>query len=305
MRQFVPTNKGPAVVKDAANSNTISNAYKDAITIAYQYIGSCEADTTFGFAGTTLSAPIMAGPIGGLNKVMDDGVLHYARAIAEAGSYYWTDFHDIKSWEAILSENLPALRVIKPLASLDRLKEEIRHDEERGAKAFAMDVDHGITVYGVNDAQKEAFAPKTVEDLKTLVACTKLPFYLKGILSVHDALAAKEAGVAGIVLSGHNNRYPCAVPPLKVLPEIRKAVGDDFTILIDGGFDNGYDVFKALALGADGVLCAKAFLAAFAKGQEEGLTNFILEMGAQLKGAMANTGSPDLKHINKNAVILP
>ena len=46
-------------------------------------------------------------------------------------------------------------------------------------------------------------------------------------------------------------------------------------------------------------------MAAFAKDGEDGLTNKILEMGAQLKGAMANTGSPDLQHINKDALILP
>ena len=29
MKQFVPVNKGPVIIKEAANSNTISDAYKD------------------------------------------------------------------------------------------------------------------------------------------------------------------------------------------------------------------------------------------------------------------------------------
>ena len=305
MREFVPVNKGPAVIKGAKSSNVISDAYKDDLTIAYQYIGSTEADITFDFCGQKLYAPIMAGPIGGQNKIMEDGIFHYARAIQEASSVVWSDYHSPDTWDRILAEGIPALRVIKPLADLEQIKADVKHDEENGALGFAMDIDHGLTPYGRNDKQKEAFSPKTVDDLKEFVTCTELPFYMKGILSVHDALAAKEAGAAGIVLSGHNNRFPCAVPPLKVLPEIRKAVGENMQIFIDGGFNNGYDVFKALALGADGVLCARSFLAAFAKDHEEGLTLKILEMGAELRGAMANTGSPDLKHINRDAVILP
>ena len=124
-------------------------------------------------------------------------------------------------------------------------------------------------------------------------------------MSVRDALLAKEAGCAGIVISGHNNRFPCAVPPLKILPAIRAAVGPDFKLFVDGGMNTGYDVFKALALGADGVLCARTFAAAFVKDGEEGLTTRIAEITAELMGAMANTGSPDLQHINTRSLILP
>lgn len=305
MKQFVPVNKGPVIIKEAANSNLISDTYKDSITIAYQFIDSAEADTTFEFCGRTLQAPIMAGPIGGQKKIMEDGQLHYARAVREAGSVYWTDYHDINAWDTMLEEGIPGLRVIKPLADLDEFIAEIRHDEEGGALAFASDIDHGLTVYGTRDGQQKPFAPRTTAELKQIVQSTTLPFYLKGVMSVHDAMAAAEAGAAGIVISGHNNRFPCAVPPLKMLPVIRAAVGDRLQIFIDGGFNNGYDIFKALALGADGVLCARALMTAFARGKEEGLTDKILEMSAQLKGAMANTGSPDLKHINKDALILP
>ena len=64
-------------------------------------------------------------------------------------------------------------------------------------------------------------------------------------------------------------------------------------------------MFKALALGADGVLSARALAAAFVNEGEEGLTYKLLEMTAELKGAMANTGSKDLAHINAASVILP
>ena len=199
------------------------------------------------------------------------------------------------------------MRVIKPLTDMDRVLEEIRYDTEHGAIGYAMDIDHGIDAYGALDGKYSGsgFAPKTVEELRRLNEASHLPFFLKGVPSLHDARSAVEAGVAGIVVSGHNNRFPCAVPPLKMLPKIREAVGDKLTILVDGGMNTGYDVFKALALGADGVLSARALCAAFVKEGEEGLTYKLLEMTAELRGAMGNTGSPDLAHINKACLILP
>lgn len=303
-RKFVRKTQGPAIIK-AANSNTISDAYRDAITIAYQYIGSTVASTEFDFFGTCIETPIMSGPIGLHGKGPEAGDLGYARAVNEAGSIYWSHYHDPQAWEEILKEGLRAVRVIKPLADIDRLIDEIRYDTEHGALGYAIDIDHGIDAYGEMDHQDIQFSGKTFEDIQRLSEASPLPFFLKGILSIEDAKLAKQAGVSGIVVSGHNNRFPCAVPPLKILPAIRDAVGDKLMILIDGGMNTGYDVFKALALGANGVLNARSLCAAYMKEGEEGLTYRILEMTAELKGALANTGSADLKHINKNSIILP
>ena len=302
MIKFVPQNKGPAVIK-AMNSNTLSDSYRDSITIAYQYIGSTTADITFTLNGKTYDTPIMAGPIGLGDK--GTGMQGYARAVTAAGSLYWAHFHDPAAWDEVLRAGNNAIRVIKPLMDLKRCKEEVKQDEDRGAHGYATDIDHGITPYGEIDGQQEKFAPKTLDDLRELNAASPLPFYIKGVMSVHDALLAKKAGCAGAVISGHNNRFPCAVPPLKILPAIREAVGPDFKLFVDGGMNTGYDIFKALALGADGVLCARTLAAAFVKDGEEGLTTRIAELSAELMGAMANTGSTDLQHINRDSIILP
>lgn len=304
MAEFVKKTMGPPNIK-AMSSNTLSDSYRDAITIAYQYIGSGIAAIDFEFCGRHFGTPIMAGPIGFPKDKTESGVVGYARAVNMAESVYWATYHDPEDWKQILAEGIPAVRVIKPLADMDKILDEIRSDTEHGAIGYAMDIDHGIDAYGRQDGQEQAFAPKTVEELRRLNEASPLPFFLKGVPSLHDALSAVEAGVAGIVVSGHNNRFPCAVPPLKMLPTIREAVGDKLTILVDGGMNTGYDVFKALALGADGVLSARALCAAYVKEGEEGLTYKLLEMTAELKGAMGNTGSKDLKHINRDCLILP
>ena len=302
MAESAPKERRGPVVIQAANSNTISDAYRDSLVIAYQYIGSTVPTIEFSLGGHALGTPIMAGPIGGQDRAHESGPVGYAKAVADAGSVFWSDFHNKAAWTEILKQGIPALRVIKPLADMDRLLDEIAFDTENGAIGYAMDVDHGLTVYGQWDGQQEGFRAKTAGELRRLSEASPLPFYLKGVLSVHDALLAAEAGCAGIVVSGHNNRFPCAVPPLRALPDIRAAVGEKLTIFVDGGINNGYDAFKALALGADGVLCARGLMAAFAKGGPEGLTGKLREMTAELKGAMANTGSPDLAHINRASV---
>lgn len=302
MTEWKPKQLGPVVIK-AANSNTISDAYRDRIVISYQFIGSTVPEIHFQWGNRCFSTPIMAGPVGGPEQKGEDGTLNYARAVQEAGAVFWTGYHEKDVWKRILSEGIPAVRVIKPLANLDRLLEEVQFDTEHGAIGYAIDIDHALSVYGELDSQQENFAPKSDDDLRRINEASSLPFYLKGVMSVRDALLAKTAGVTGIVLSGHNNRFPCTVPPLRLLPEVRKAVGTDLRIFIDGGLSNGYDVFKALALGADAVLTARGLVAAYLKDGPEGATQKLLEMTAELKGAMANTGSPDLQHLNSDALV--
>lgn len=52
----------------------------------------------------------------------------------------------------------------------------------------------------------------------------------------------------------------CAVSSLMVLPKIRAAVGKKLILIIDGGINSGFDVFKALALGADFVSVGHAIM---------------------------------------------
>lgn len=301
MLTFKPENKGPVVIK-AANSNTISDTYRDSLVIKYRAIGNVVPDTTFEFGSKTFSTPIMAGPVGGADKG-EDGLQGYAKAINDAGSIYWTGFHQKDAWAETLRLGFNAVRVIKPLADNNIILDEIKFDEDNGALAYAMDISHGMTVYGEKDAQQLPFDSKTKEDLQLLNEASSLPFILKDVMSVEDALIAAEIGVYGIILSGHNNRFPCAVPPLYILSEVRKAVGDGMKIFVDGGMNNGYDAFKALALGADGVLCARALVGEYIKNGSEACSMKILQMTAELKGAMANTGSKDLKNINKDCIV--
>ncbi|WP_288537879.1 alpha-hydroxy acid oxidase [Paracidovorax oryzae] len=99
---------------------------------------------------------------------------------------------------------------------------------------------------------------------------------IKGLLSVEDALQARDIGADGIVLSNHGGRQlDGAASPMRVLEAVVAAVGPGYPVLIDSGFRRGSDVLKALALGARMVLVGRPFNYAAAVAGEAGIAHAI------------------------------
>src|SRR5262249_28376005 len=82
---------------------------------------------------------------------------------------------------------------------------------------------------------------------------------IKGILDPEDAKLAIEHGADAITVSNHGGRWMDYGPStLEVLPEIVAAVNGRIPVLFDSGIRRGTDIFKALALGANGVQIGRA-----------------------------------------------
>ena len=97
-----------------------------------------------------------------------------------------------------------------------------------------------------------------MEELHEIVSMSDVPFIVKGIMTVRGALKAEAAGADAIVVSNHGGRVLDQCPSTaEVLPEIVDAVKGKMKIFVDGGIRSGTDVFKALALGADGVFICR------------------------------------------------
>ncbi|XP_038998211.1 (S)-2-hydroxy-acid oxidase GLO1-like [Hibiscus syriacus] len=87
------------------------------------------------------------------------------------------------------------------------------------------------------------------------VSITSLPILVKGVLTAEDARIAVQAGAAGIIVSNHGARQLDYVPAtITALEEVVKAAQGRVSVFLDGGVRRGTDVFKALALGASGIL---------------------------------------------------
>jgi isopentenyl diphosphate isomerase/L-lactate dehydrogenase-like FMN-dependent dehydrogenase len=131
----------------------------------------------------------------------------------------------------------------------------------------------------------------------------KVPVIIKGIVTAEDAQDCVREGVDGIIVSNHGGRSMDYGPStLEVLPEIAAVVNKKFPVLIDSGFRRGSDVFKALALGADGVELGRAArwgLGAFGPAGAQRLLDLLQ---AELVQAAAHAGRPTIKSIDKTAV---
>jgi lactate 2-monooxygenase len=131
----------------------------------------------------------------------------------------------------------------------------------------------------------------TWDDLAELRAMTSLPILLKGILHPDDALAARERGIDGIIVSNHGGRQvDGAIGALDALPGIAAAVGGDMAVLFDSGVRSGADVVKALALGADAVLLGRPYLWGLALDGRAGVETVLRMLLAELDLSLALSG---------------
>lgn len=90
----------------------------------------------------------------------------------------------------------------------------------------------------------------------------------------------------------------------EVLESIVKALeGSGIKILVDGGIRSGTDVFKALALGADGVLIARPFVTAVYGSKADGVRAYIDKIGTELEDTMKMCGVSSLDEITRDCVM--
>jgi len=127
---------------------------------------------------------------------------------------------------------------------------------------------------------------------------------VKGVLSVADALAARDAGADGVILSNHGGRQlDGAASAMRVLEAVVQALGPDYPVLIDGGFRRGSDVLKALALGARMVLVGRPFNYAAAVAGEAGVRHAIGLLRDEVDRNLAMLGVNQLSELGPQTLI--
>jgi 4-hydroxymandelate oxidase len=264
-------------------------------------------DTSIEIFGKKLDIPVFAAPVSGTTLNMggkfteEEYISWVIDGCLNAGIYPMVGDTAVDSF---LITNLEVLKraegqgivFIKPWENENVIKK-IKMAEDAGAFAVGMDIDAcGLITLALHG---KPVMPKTVEDIKELVNSTKLPFILKGIMTVDEALLAVEAGVDAIVVSNHGGRVLDQTPGVAdVLEDIAKAVKGKVTILADGGVRTGVDVLKFIALGADAVLIGRPFVTASFGGHSQGVKVYIEELKGELKSAMVLTGCKDVKSVD-------
>ena len=275
----------------------LTRKYYDSLLIEMRLMGAVEPDTGMELFGHRFSSPIMTGTMSHMSHYVkgEPGPMEFlAMGAKEANCVHWVGMVDNDHFAQVMEMGAKTVRVVKPYAEDEKILEHIKVAEDLGCIAVAMDIDHVLTSDGRDDiAMGNEMKQKTLDQMASYVQATRLPFIVKGVLSVHDALAAKQIGASGVMVSHHGGRLTYLVPPAMLLPEIRKAVGPDFHVFADCGIASGMDAYKALALGAEAVGVASHLTGiARAKGAEA-VAARLMEMQGELKGAMYFTGVPD------------
>jgi len=148
--------------------------------------------------------------------------------------------------------------------------------------------------------------PATWRDVAWLRAQWDGPFLLKGISRVDDARKAVDSGVTALSVSNHGGNNLDGTPaPIRVLPSVAEAVGDQVEVLLDGGIRRGSDVVKALALGAKAVLIGRAYLWGLAAGGQAGVENVLDILRGGIDSALLGLGRSSVHELTPDDLVVP
>ncbi len=148
--------------------------------------------------------------------------------------------------------------------------------------------------------------PPTWEDVAWLREEWGGPFMVKGICRVDEARRAVDAGATAISVSNHGGNNLDGTPaPIRVLPAIAEAVGDQVEVVLDGGIRRGSDVLKALALGAKAVMIGRAYLWGLAANGQAGVENVLDILRSGIDSNLLGLGKSSIYEVGPDDLIIP
>jgi (S)-mandelate dehydrogenase len=193
-------------------------------------------------------------------------------------------------WELV---SHPAWSFATLAAGIPKFETMQRYMEATGSKAVAGFVSSQVSGSFDWDA------------LKRLRDRWKRRFVVKGLLAPEDAVRARDLGCDGVIVSNHGGRQLDSLPaPIEVISEIRAAVGENFSLILDSGIRSGEHIAKALAAGADFCLVGRAMMYAVAALGTGGAKLAIDILSDELSRALAQIGHTDIAGLKAAAPII-
>jgi 4-hydroxymandelate oxidase len=288
-----------------------------------------ERDLAVPLLGGELPHPVVVAPMAYQKHVHDEGESALARAAAATDSVFVLSSQTTTSPADVAAAAPDARRWFQLYVFRDRQisLELVAQARETGYQALVITVDFPLGGWRDRDRQsgfavehpvavnpggaamstEELFAQHdptlTWDDIAEFADAAQLPLLLKGILRPEDANSAVSAGAAGIVVSNHGGRQlDTVLSGADALPPIVDAVGDSVDVLVDGGIRRGWDVAKALALGADAVMVGRPLLWGLARDGQAGAEAVMRQLLAELDSTVALLGCPRARDLDSSYV---
>ena len=290
------------IISQPGSADAFTRYFFDSMMVETRYLDSDIPSTKLELFGETFDTPVMTAALSHLRVPNGNGLVVYAQAAAACKAVHWFGMGEDRDLEDIIATGARTVKVIKPHADNAEVFRRIRHAVNAGCFAVGMDIDHSFDLKGGYDnVMGLPMKPKTTAEIKSFVKASRVPFIIKGVLSVSDARKCLDAGVAGIVISHHGGRVKYSIPPLMAIEDIVDAVGGKMKIFVDCGVVSGMDAYKCLALGADAVSVGRHLMPLLRDGADA-VAKRIKEMTAELAGVMTATGVRDLKGMDPTVI---
>ena len=289
-----------------SDANEITERYMDSILIEERLIDSVKADLKTTILGQVFDTPVITPAFSHLKNYNGrdlTGLEEYSIAAKECNALNFCGMMENDQFQKIINTGAKTIRIVKPYADNAKVRDQFKFAEDAGAFGIGMDIDHIFGTTGYDIVVGEEMAAQTSDMLQSYIESTKLPFVVKGVLSVADAVKCAELGAKAIIVSHHHGRLPYAVPPMMILPDIKKALaGKNVEIMLDCGIATGADVYKALALGANAVAVGRSMLPHLEKDGVSGVKKFFESVGNELRFIMSSTGFKKVSDIDDSAL---
>jgi isopentenyl diphosphate isomerase/L-lactate dehydrogenase-like FMN-dependent dehydrogenase len=273
--------------------------------------------------GVPLSWPVAVAPMGGLVLFSPEGDVEMARGAGRGDTLQWLS--GATGWpveEVAKAGSAPRMFQLYAHGDHGWMGELLARVESSGYQAVALTVDvqkysrrerDVLNRFTPRKAMEVAPNPRgplpdfqsglTWKDVEWLMKTTRLPVGLKGIMTVGDARRAVDMGVRLIWVSNHGGRQlDHTQSTIEALPPIADAVADRAEIVVDGGFNRGTDVIKALARGARVVACGRTMLWGLAADGADGVARVCEIMRDELQINMGLCGRTKIADLTPDLI---
>jgi glycolate oxidase len=277
-----------------------------------------KVDTSAQAFGRKLRLPILLAPVGSLESFHEHGAASVVRGAQEFGVVHMLSSACEPGLEDIAAAAPQALRIYQLYVRGDAawVDNHVARALKHNYSAFCLTVDTAhysrrerdvakryVTVGRRRAAGREFQAGldwRTVERIKTKF---KIPLALKGIATAEDAKIAVEHGVERIYVSNHGGRQlDHGRGSIEVLPEIVEAVGNRAKIMIDGAFNRGTDVVKAIAAGAHLVGLGRMQCYALAAAGQAGIVRLLELFEDEIQRCLGLMGATKFADLDRSCL---
>jgi len=258
------------------------------------------------FLGRDIRLPVALAPIGGLESLVPEGGAASARAAARFGVPMFLSSVAQPDLETVAAAAPDGFRIFQLYVRGDGdwIDGMVKRASDAGYAGFCITVDTQAYSRRERDIARRFIKPWRAADpsrhfqgafnwdeVKRFRDKHKVPFLLKGIMTLEDAELAAGIGVDFVYVSNHGGRQlDHAEGALDGLREIAPVLKGRVKLIVDGGFYRGTDILKALCLGADLVGLGRLHCFGLGAGGVEGLVRTLEILEDEMQIAMALCG---------------